>query len=202
MKLLEYLRLGLRHRRDPFYAKYLSGRRVLDIGCGHGEFLARDAANTVGVDLDANLVNECRARGLEAHCMSALSLDFQDATFEAVHAAQLIEHFAPVDAMRFLAEAARVLKPGGYLFLTTPGIHNVWGSFSHIRPYPPTAFQKLLIKPTENYLREGQPQLEFVDAQGYRFFFERRAVMFASSLIDLLSPPGDPIGWTIILRRK
>lgn len=201
MKLLEYLSLGLRHRKEPFYVKYLAGGRVLDVGCGEGEFLVRDEFNTVGVDLDPDLVSRCRERGLTAYCMSALALEFPDASFDAIHAAQLIEHFSPAEAVRFLAEAARVLRPGGHLFLTTPGIRNVWGSFSHVRPYPPVAFKKLLIRATENYLREGQPQLEFLDAQGYRNYFESRALMFAFSLFDLLFPPGDPIGWTIILRK-
>lgn len=202
MKLLEYFLLGLRHRKDPYYVKYLSGRRMLDVGCGRGEFLARDAANTVGVDLDPDLVNQCRAQGLTAHCMSALTLDFPEASFEAVHAAQLIEHFAPAEAVRFLAEVARVLRPGGYLLLTTPGVRNVWNTFSHIRPYPPVAFRKLLFSATENYLREEQPRFEVADAHGCRFYFRNRLANFVFSLFDLLLPPGDPIGWTIVLRRK
>lgn len=202
MKLLEYFSLGLRHRKDPFYVKYLSGRRVLDVGCGRGEFLARDVANTVGVDLDPELVSQCRAQGLAAHCMSALALEFPEASFEAVHAAQLIEHFPPAEAVRFLAEAARVLRPGGYLLLTTPGVRNAWNTFSHIRPYPPVAFRKLLSSATENYLREGQPRLEVADAHGSRFYFRSRVASFAFSLFDLFLPPGDPIGWIIVLRRK
>lgn len=202
MKLLEYLALGIRYRRDPFYVKYLSGRRILDVGCGRGEFLRRDIANTVGVDVDPALVDQCQAQGLSAHCMSALALEFPDASFDGVHAAQLIEHFAPPQATRFLDEAARVLRPGGYVFLTTPGVRNVWNTFSHIRPYPPAAFSKLLSSATENYIRECQPLLEVADAQGYRFCFRSRAANFAASILDLLLPPGDPIGWTIVLRRK
>jgi SAM-dependent methyltransferase len=134
--------------------------------------------------------------------MSALALDFPDASFGAVHAAQLIEHFAPSDAARFISEAARVLRPGGYLFMTTPGVRNVWGTFSHIRPYPPAAFAKLLTCAVENYIRDTTPPLDFEYAQGCRHYSTSRAVTFASSIFDLLFPPRDPIGWTIILRRK
>lgn len=202
MKLFEYFSLGLQHRKDPFYVKYLADRRVLDVGCGRGEFLARDESNTVGVDLDPELVRRCRDRGLTAHCMSALALEFPDATFDVVHAAQLIEHFSPTDAVRFLAEAERVLRPGGRVFLTTPGIRNVWNTFSHVRPYPPAAFHKLLGSATENYIRNGQPELEVEFTQGSRFYVRSRVATFVLSIIDLLVPPRDPIGWTVILRKR
>ena len=201
MRLLEYFLLGLRHRKDPLYVKYLAGKRVLDVGCGLGEFLARDPANTVGADLDPELVSRCRERGLAAHCMSALQLEFPDASFDAVHAAQLIEHFAPLDAVRFLAEAERLLRPGGYVFLTTPGVRNVWNTFSHVRPYPPAAFGKLLASATESYICDGKPNLALELVQGHRFYFEGRATTFLFSIVDLLFPPSDPIGWTIILRK-
>lgn len=203
MKLIEYVSLGLLHRKDPFYVRYLAGRRVLDVGCGRGEFLARDPSKTVGVDLDPELVSQCCTQGLTAHCMSALALEFPDASFEGIHAAQLIEHFSPVEAVHFLSEAARVLRPGGHLLLTTPGVRNVWNTFSHIRPYPPIAFSKLLSSATENYLRaERQPHLEVVDTHGSRFYFRSRAVSFVFSLFDLLLPARNPIGWTIVLRRN
>lgn len=201
MNFLHYVSLGIKYRKDPVYIRYISGRRVLDVGCGRGEFLARDPENAIGVDLDEALVNQCTSRGLTAFRMSALALEFPDDSFDAVHAAQLIEHFSPGDAVKFLEEIARVLRPGGFALLTTPGVRNVWNTFSHIRPYPPTAFQKLLGSATENYLRVGQPQLEMVYAQGNRFFFGNRALTFLSSLFDLLLPPSDPIGWTIVLRK-
>lgn len=202
MTVLEYIRLGLRHKKDPFFVKYLMGKKVLDIGCGRGEFLAREPGNFVGVDIDPSLVSQCQQRGLSAHCMSALALKFPDASFDAVHAAQLIEHFAPADAARFITEAARVLRPGGHLFITTPGVRNVWNTFSHIRPYPPSAIAKLLSSETESYLRDAPPTLEIECVQGYRRYFISRAAMFASSILDLLFPPHDPIGWTIVLRKK
>lgn len=202
MNFVEYFRLGLRHRRDPFFIKYLKGRRVLDIGSGRGEFLAQDPINFTGVDVDATLVTQCRERGMRAHCMSALSLEFPDASFDAVHASQLIEHFSPTDAVRFLAEAARVLHPGGIVFITTPGVRNVWNTFSHLRPYPPEAFRKLLNSDTENYIRENRLDLMVENAWGSRFYFKRKAMMFIFCLIDLLMPPKDPIGWTILLRKK
>jgi len=201
MNIFEYLFLGLRYRSDPFYLKYLQNRRILDVGCGRGEFIARDPENIVGIDIDQLLVSQCKARGFTAYFMSALAMDFPDASFDAIHAAQMIEHFTPEDAARFILEAARVLRPGGYILLTTPGVRNVWNTFSHIRPYPPQAFQKLLSSATENYIRDGKFNLQFECAQGYRFYFSNRWPMFLSSIYDLIFPTNNPIGWTIVLKK-
>lgn len=202
MNVQEYIRLGLRHKKDPFFVKYLMGKRVLDIGSGRGEFLAREPGNFVGVDVDPSLVTQCQQRGLSAYCMSAFELEFPNGSFDAVHAAQLIEHFSSVDASRFLSEVSRVIRPGGYVYLTTPGVRNVWNTFSHVRPYPPDSFRKLLGSDTENYIRESQIDLTYENAWGSRHYYENRAMMFASGVLDLLIPPSNPIGWTIILRKK
>lgn len=202
MNIWNYVSFGLRHRKDPFYVKYLMGRRVLDIGTGRGEFLAREPGNFVGIDVDPVLVAQCLKRGLHAYCMNALELAFPDASFDAVHAAQLIEHLSPADAARFLSEVSRVVRPGGWVYLTTPGVRNVWNTFSHVRPYPPDAFRKLLRSDTENYIRESQIDLTYINAWGSRHYFERRSIMFVAGILDLLIPPRNPIGWTIVLRKK
>ena len=202
MNVLEYVRLGLRHRKDPFFVKYLMGKRVLDIGSGRGEFLARESGNFVGDDVDPLLVSQCQQRGLSAYCMNAFELDFPDESFDAVHASQLIEHFSHVDASRFLSEVSRVIRPGGWVYLTTPGVRNVWNTFSHVRPYPPDAFRKLLGSDTENYIRESKIDLAYENARASRHYFESRVMMFASGVMDLLVPPGNPIGWTIVLRKN
>ncbi len=201
MTAVEYILLGLRERKNPFFVKYLKHRRVLDIGAGRGEFLALDPVNFVGVDVDPALVAHCCERGMQVHCMSAFALDFPDASFDAIHAAQLIEHFSPTEAAQFLGEASRVLQPGGIVYLTTPGIRNVWNTFSHIRPYPPDSFKKLLNSDTENYIRKSRLGLVFEGAWGARYYFENKGLMFVCSILDLVFPPNNPIGWKIVLRK-
>jgi SAM-dependent methyltransferase len=201
MRVLEYIGLALRYRADPFFVKYLQGRRVLDVGSGRGEFLMRDPEHFVGIDVDPALVACCRDRQLSAFCMSALCLDFSDGSFDAVHAAQLIEHFDPIDAVRFVHEAARVVRDGGVVLLTTPGVKNVWNTFSHVRPYPPDAFRKLLKSDTENYIRDSGIPLVLETAWGQRHYFESRLITFLLSVLDLLWKPGNPIGWVIVLRK-
>ena len=48
-------------------------------------------------------------------------LPFPDACLDAIYAEEVIEHVELVDGRKFLAEARRILKPGGAIRLTTPG---------------------------------------------------------------------------------
>lgn len=204
MKFVEYASLAISYKCDPFYSKYLKGKRILDVACGSGEFMLRDPSNIIGVDLDQKLVDECKQKGLQAFYMNVLRLDFPDEEFDAIHAAQIIEHFDPSDAVIFLKELQRVLKPGGFIYISTPGVRNVWSTFSHIRPYPPDSFKKLLNTSTENYLLTEQSnsmKLQLVDSFGSRFYFKSKLLQFFSNLIDICFESNDPSGWIIILKK-
>ncbi len=100
-----------------------AGMRLLDIGCGPGTItsgLARVVApgEVVGIDVSAEVIataNQHRAEtgltNMHFEVASVYGLPYEDASFDAVHAHQVLQHLAqPVDAMR---EALRVLKPGG-----------------------------------------------------------------------------------------
>jgi SAM-dependent methyltransferase len=202
MNVVEYIQLALAHRADPFYIKYLAGRRVLDIGAGEGDFVARNPACFVGIDIEPGLVEHCRERGLDVRVMSALRLEFPDGSFEAIHAAQVIEHFDSNSAAAFLQEASRVLMPGGVIVLTTPGVRNVWDTFSHVRPYTPMALRKLLASETESYIRDGRMALVFDGAWGTRRYVANRTLFFLLGVLDFVFKPRNPIGWTIILKKR
>jgi len=201
MKIQEYIRLAMTNKTDPFFIKYLKGKKVLDVGSGRGEFLARDPSNFIGIDVDPILINICKLNGLNARLMNAKELNFPDESFDAVHASQLIEHLNPIDASAFLKETSRIIKKNGIVYLTTPGVKNIWNTFSHIRPYPPSAFKKLLSNNTENYICENKIQLVFEGAWGHRSYYKNRLLMFILIIRDLIWKPSNPIGWTIILRK-
>lgn len=113
-------RLGMIYRRYWLYPRLvdqLEGR-VLDIGCGIGDFLAF-RPGTIGVDINPRLVDWCRQRGLDAHAMPVDQLPVEDASFDGAVLDNVLEHIA--DPMPLLAEAKRVLRPGGTLLIGVPG---------------------------------------------------------------------------------
>ena len=127
----------------------LRGKSVLDIGCGLGGktvAYAEAGARVTGVDISedniARSVAFARSRGVEAVFTAgdAERLPFAEGTFDAIIANDSLEHFAdPAGALR---ELARVLRPGGSIFLFfTP-----WGSplGSHLYDYIRTPWCHLL----------------------------------------------------------
>jgi SAM-dependent methyltransferase len=198
---LAYLRLLVKHRANPLHAHYLAGKRVLDVGCGLGDFIAKDKDRRVGVDLNADLVKACNSRGLVAHCMSATKLNFPDESFDAVHAAELVEHLCPEDAASFLSEASRVLKKGGLVYLTTPSEYTVWNTFSHVRPYPPIAFSKLLNRATEAFVHEAPIPLALERGFAFKARIKNPVVSGLIRAWQITLPPSRPQGYVIVLRK-
>lgn len=99
----------------------LSGKQVLEVSCGHGggaSYLTRlqRPARYIGLDLNAAGIAFCKKRhevpGLEFVQGDAGDLPFPDNSFDAVVNVEA-SHCYP-DFAGFLAEVARVLKPGGF----------------------------------------------------------------------------------------
>jgi SAM-dependent methyltransferase len=100
----------------------VAGGRVLDLGAGYGFWLAKLAATgyeAVGVELSPEAATIARERsGAVVEVGSADDpLPFPDAGFAAVTMLDVIEHLPRYPAA--LAECARVLTPGGKLFVIT-----------------------------------------------------------------------------------
>ena len=99
----------------------LSGKRVLEVGCGHGggaSYLMRtlQPASYTGLDLNPAGIAFCRRKhnlpGLDFVRGDAENLPFPDQSFDAVMNIESSNHYPSLP--RFLAEVARVLRPGGH----------------------------------------------------------------------------------------
>lgn len=121
------------------------GKKVLDVGCGNGDFLLHNPREWMGLDCNPQCLANCHARGLHAIKGCVVDLPFPDAHFDVVTAFQVIEHVPYEDAFRMLREAKRVLKPDGlFIFSTEMVTDKFWNTFSHVRPYPPGCIRKVL----------------------------------------------------------
>jgi len=115
-----------RFSRDPLSAKALDGLRVLDIGCGGGllsEPMARLGASVVGADASetniavASLHTSEAGLAIDYRATTAEALAEAGETFDIVLAMEIVEHVA--DLPLFIAETARMVKPGGLMVLST-----------------------------------------------------------------------------------
>ncbi len=111
-----------------FALEYVRGQRVLDFGCGTGygtHRIASQCAGVVGVDISSNAIDEA-SRHFQAPSLSYEQIEpvevrpmrFPDQSFDVVLSFQVYEHLAEPDA--YLAEARRVLAPGGTFICVTP----------------------------------------------------------------------------------
>ena len=105
----------------------LAGARVLDVGCGGGlltEVLARAGAEVTGIDMAPGMIEVARLHAAE----SALRIDYRMAAaedvahataeaFDIVTCMEMLEHVPDPAAMT--ATLARLLRPGGALFIST-----------------------------------------------------------------------------------
>lgn len=101
----------------PKLCRYLTGK-VLDIGCGIGDFL-HFRNNTTGVDIDPSIVSFCQAQGLDVVLIRPGHLPFDEGGFDGVVLDNVIEHLdAPSE---LLSEIHRVLRPYGTFIVGVPG---------------------------------------------------------------------------------
>lgn len=108
----------------PYLKKLPSGAKLLDGGCGLGEWtvhLTEIGYPTVGLDISKETIEQLSTifPRLEFRAGDIRATGFPDAEFDGYFSWGTFEHFEEgLDPC--LREAWRILKPGGYLFITTP----------------------------------------------------------------------------------
>jgi SAM-dependent methyltransferase len=133
---------------DHLVTRRPDARRVLDVGSGYGSFVLLARAGGLdarGVDLAEFELRTARRRLARARPAddadevyvhgSALDLPFESDSFDAVTLWNVLEHVP--DHRRALQEAARVLRPGGGLFLIAPNYAAFRREAHYHVPWPP-----------------------------------------------------------------
>ncbi len=135
--------------------------RLVDLGCGAGELSvsARDLGwDVTAVDVSPGNVDNVRKLGFVAEVADLNQpLPFANATFDFVTMTEVIEHV--VNAELLLGEAARMLRPGGRLLISTPNIGYYSCRFGTLIGKPPKGegyhFRFFTKKLLERKLREA-----------------------------------------------
>ena len=114
------------------------GKRVLDLGCRSGALTRHflEGNSVVGLDVDTNALERAAALGIEpVRANVEETLPFDDGSFDAVVAGELLEHLQFPDAL--VAEIRRVLRTGGVLAGSVPNAFRVQSRLRFLRGKPP-----------------------------------------------------------------
>ena len=136
---------------------------LLEVGAGtglHGAFFQAAGLEVTSTDLAAGMVDACRSKGLNAHQMDLMSINFPDESFDAVFALNCLLHIPRKDLDTVLVNLRRMIRPGGLLFWGQYGGDNHEGTLPHDN-YVPKRFFSLLSD--ESYLAAGKPYFELLD---------------------------------------
>jgi 2-polyprenyl-3-methyl-5-hydroxy-6-metoxy-1,4-benzoquinol methylase len=198
--------------------------RILELGCGSGSYtreLVRAGARVTATDYAPSQLAQARrnlgdlGRAVRFRLEDAQSLSFRDRSFDKVLCSEVLEHLPRPELA--VAEAARVLRPGGLLVASTPsrlsplnvayGVKRRvrrYGFNEHLHEFTPVSFRRL-VEPhleveslefanyllpypvDELYLRLGSPALRILE--GLERTLRRLPVLRL-------------LGWTMVLRAR
>ncbi len=110
-----------------------SGKKFLDVGCSNGEllyFMKQQGFETFGVELNPRTARIGSENGLNVFNGLLEEAHFEDKSFDILYLGDVIEHVR--DPRSFVKECLRVLKPGGYIIISTPNLACLWALITYV----------------------------------------------------------------------
>ncbi len=160
---------GVEEALEAFVGQDFAGR-VLEVGCGTGHWLrllAERGIRVAGVDASHNMLDYAHDQAPRAALAHARAehLPWATEAFERLFCINALHHFE--DKRRFLAEARRVLRPGGQLMTIGLDPHtgvDRWYIYEYFDPVLEIDKRRY---PATSLIREWMNELQFVDVHTY-----------------------------------
>ncbi len=163
------------------------GKRLLDLGCGRGEFLKgfiEHGLEGFGIDQADTAKKICPKADIRVGDLEE-RLPYEDDFFDIVYSKSVVEHFYYPE--KIVAEIRRVLKPGGLVITMTPSwVHNVLcfhEDYTHRTPFTVPSLSDIHII---NGLREVHTE-EFIQLP---FVWNTPSLALVPVLVRNLTPYG------------
>lgn len=145
----------IKQRQSAFLKYFEECSCVLDIGCGRGEFLELLKENGIdakGVDVDENMAEFCRSKGLCVELRDAVSYleQLKDNSLDGIFIDQVVEHLKPDYLIKLLKLCYQKLSFGHYILIETVNplslfsFANFYIDLTHIKPVHPETLKFLL----------------------------------------------------------
>lgn len=108
------------------FERYRKAGKILDVGCGQGDFLAEAGKRgwaVCGTEFSPQAVERCRERGLDVRQGNLELSMFDPNSFDVVTSFEVFEHID--DAPAEIRKIHTLLRPGGMFYMTTPNFNSV-----------------------------------------------------------------------------
>jgi len=152
------------------FAPYRKTNKLLDLGCGAGGLLqaARNHGwNAQGLDVSSHAAKHVREMGFEVFEGELHEAAFPSGQFDVITAAELLEHVFEPRAL--LQEVARILRPGGLFWTTTPHARGISARVLGLKwrcIWPPEHLQLFSIRGLKALFRDAGFRDIHVDTTG------------------------------------
>lgn len=146
----------IKKQQASYVSYFKKGGKVLDLGCGRGEFieiLEENGIEAEGIDINGQMIEICRDKGLNCQKADILKklAEYEDGTLGGIFSSQVIEHLSPSYLRRMIELAYFKLSPASHIVLETINSASVFSlvqiyflDLSHQKPVHPQTLKFLL----------------------------------------------------------